>query len=372
MNEIKYDSLYSALKALNVALGGDEINDADSTYTVIERLTNTLGLSEQAPMLLSTGEGSECPTTSIEIGANGEYNIDENTGFVGWNQVNVNIPNFEIPETELVSYTETVNFGDPFEFVVKCKISGGVDSFGISNIAESVWMGSFNKIIENDGVWITSKYTSSGGVVKSGYVETTTGIDIHYNNGVRINIPVNYNMPFTCNNEGVDLPETQWVEGEWGDPNQAIVCENIADFLTKPDSTKENPQWYEFNCRVLTAPQVENLRMIVDDDSISGTAADNPLLNNSEGRIGIVINQSNNILASCGPMCMNGDKWIDVGDMFPGDGNWCKIRTLKFTANQNYIINYGFNIIVKQGTVFGGKFNDSPCAIIVEKYETKP
>ena len=160
----------------------------------------------------------------------------------------------------------------------------------------------------------------------------------------------------------------QWVEGTWGDPNQAIVCENIADFLTKPDSTKENPQWYEFNCRVLRAPEVENLRMIIDDDSISETAADNPLLNNSEGRIGIVINQSNNILASCGPMCMNSNNWYDI---FPGDGKWCKIRTLKFTADQNYVRNLG-NIIIKQGTVFGGKFNDSPCAIIVEKYETKP
>ena len=39
--------------------------------------------------------------------------------------------------------------------------------------------------------------------------------------------------------------------------------------------------------------------------------------------------------------------------------------------SENYIINEG-GIIIKQGTVFGGKFNDSPCAIIVEKYTTKP
>ena len=368
MSELKYDSLYSALKSLNVALGGDEINDADSTYTVVERLTNTLGLSEQTPMLLSTG-GSECPTTSIEIGANGEYNIDENTGFVGWNQVNVNILNFEIPETELVSYTETVNFGDPFEFVIKCKIVDKLSDFRVW-IAQSVDTGGFDVTnIETGGKWITSKYTSSLGMTKSGYVNVDQ-IKIVYNNGVCVNILVNYNMPFTCNGSAVDLPETQWVGGEWGDPNQAIVCENIADFLTKPDSTKENPQWYEFNCRVLRAPEVENLRMIIDDDSISGTAADNPLLNNSEGRIGIVINQSNNILASCGPACMNDDR-VNVWDIFPGDDNWCKIRTLKFTADQNYIINVG-DIIIKQGTVFGGKFNDSPCAIIVEKYETKP
>ena len=370
MSELKYDSLYSALKALNVALGGDEINDADSTYTVVERLTDTLGLSEQTPMLLATGEGSECPTTSIEIGANGEYNIDENTGFVGWNQVNVNIPNFEVPETELVSYTETVNFGDHFEFVIKCKIVDKLSDFSVW-IEESVETGGFDVTnIETSGEWITSKYTSSLSMTKSGYVNVNQ-IRIIYNNGVCVNIPGNYNMPFTCNGEAVELPETEWVEGTWGDPNQAIVCENIADFLTKPDSTKENPQWYEFNCRVLTAPQVENLRMIIDDDSISATAADNPLLNDKEGRIGIVINQSNNILANCGPMCMNGGNWMDVGDMFPGDGNWCKIKTLKFTADKNYIINSG-NIIVKQGTVFGGKFNDSPCAIIVEKYETKP
>lgn len=370
MNEIKYDSLYSALSALNVALGGDEINDADSTYTVVERLTDTLGFSEQTPMLLSVGEGSECPTTSIEIGANGEYNIDENTGFVGWNQVNINIPNFEIPAIELVSYTETVNFGDPFEFILKYKISDNINSFSPS-IETSVWMGGFNDtVIENNGGWITSKYTSAEGVTKSGYVNAI-GIYIYYNNGVYIYIPVNYNMNFTCNGEAINPPGSEWVEGTWGDPSQAIVCANIADFLTKPDSTKENPQWYEFNCRVLTAPQVENLRMLVDDDSISGTAADNPLLNDKESKIGIVINQSNNILASCGPMCMNGGDWVDTSNIFPGDNKWCKIRTLKFTASQNYIINDG-DIMVKQGTVFGGKFNDSPCAIIVEKYETKP
>ena len=65
---------------------------------------------------------------------------------------------------------------------------------------------------------------------------------------------------------------------------------------------------------------------------------------------------------------MGQSNWLDI---FPGDNKWCKIRTLKFTAGQNYIINSG-NIIIKQGTVFGGKFNDSPCAIIVEKYQTKP
>lgn len=366
MNELKYDSLYSALKALNVALGGDEINDADSTYTVIERLSETLGFSEQTPMLLSAGGGSECPTTSIEIGANGEYNIDETTGFVGWNQVNVKIPNFEIPEYEVISYTETMNFGDPFEFVIKCKMSDGISYFE-PIIENSVYMGSFNRdIIENNGGWMTAKFTSELGVTKSGFVNVTS-LNIHYHNTIIVSIPVSYNMNFTCNGEGVDLPETGWVEGTWGDPSQAMVCENIADFLTKPDSTKENPQWYEFNCRVLTAPEVENLRMIVDDDSISGTA-DNPLLNNKGGKIGIVINQSNNILANCGPMCMGSNNWNDI---FPGDDKWCKIRTLKFTADQNYIINSG-NMIVKQETVFGGKFNDSPCAIIVEKYETKP
>lgn len=367
MSELKYDSLYSALKALNVALGGDEINDADSTYTVIERLSETLGLSEQTPMLLSAGGGSECPTTSIEIGANGEYNIDENTGFVGWNQVNVNIPNFEIPETELVSYTETVNFGDPFEFIFKCKMPDGVESVEL-NFDNSMWLNDFDvTIIETNGEWVTTKYTNSKRVTKSGYVNVY-GIIFHYNNGVYVDVPVNYNMPVTCNNEGVDLPGLNWVEGTWGDPNQAIVCENIADFLTKPDSTKENPQWYEFNCRVLTAPQVENLIMVIDDDSISGTAADNPLLNNCEGKIGIVINHSNNILANYGPLSMYNNNWNDI---FPGDGKWCKIRTLKFTADKNYFISLGA-VIVKQGTVFGGKFNDSPCAIIVEKYETKP
>ena len=369
MSELKYDSLYSALKALNVALGGDEINDADSTYTVVERLADTLGLSEQIPMLLSTREGSECPTTSIEIGANGEYNIDENTGFVGWNEVNVNIPNFEIPEIELVSYTETVDFGDPFEFVAKCQKKNYLFSF-FSLVIGNGFMIWNQEVIEENNEWITMKFTSSIGIQESGYFNIT-GWGLNCINGIQIGIPFSYNMPFTCNGSAVYLSETEWVEGEWGDPNQAIVCENIADFLTKPDSTKENPQWYEFNCRVLTAPQVENLRMIVNDDSISETAADNPLLNNKDRKIGIVINQSNNILASCGPMCMNGGNWINVSDIFPGDDNWCKIRTLKFTADQNYIINDG-NIIVKQGTVFGGKFTDSPCAIIVEKYETKP
>ena len=367
MNEIKYDSLYSALKALNVALGGDEINDADSTYTVIERLSETLGLSEQTPMLLSTRAGSECPTTSINIIENGEYNIDGNTGFVGWNQVNVNIPNFVVPETELVSYTATVNFGDPFEFIIKYKILEGLESVEL-NIEDSMHMYDFDVTnIETGGEWITAKYTNSKRVSKSGYVNVY-GIIFHYNTGVYAEVPVSYNMQITCNNEGVELPATKWVEGTWGDPNQAIVCENIADFLTKPDSTKENPQWYEFNCRVLTAPIVENLIMIVDDDSISGTAADNPLLNNKDGKIGIVINHSNNILASYGPMSMYNNNWNDI---FPGDGKWCKIRTLKFTADKNYTISLG-TIIVKQGTVFGGKFNDSPCAIIVEKYETKP
>lgn len=366
MNEIKYDSLYSALAALNVALGGDEIKEADSTYTVVERLTDTLGFSEQTPMLLSTEEGSECPTTSIEIRENGEYNIDENTGFVGWNEVNVNIPNFEIPETELVSYTETLNFGDPFEFVIKCKKKDYLLTFLCEPYGEDV--GGFSgEGVEESDEWMVMKFYSSRGIVKSGvfYIDQ---LRLWCKDSTMVYIPFKHTMEFTCNGGAVDLPESEWVEGTWGDPNQAIVCENIADFLTKPDSTKENPQWYEFICSPFTAPQVENLRMIVNDDSI--TEGD-PLLNNRDGRTGLVINQSNNILASCGPMCMADGEMVDVWDIFPGDGNWCKIRTLKFTADQNYIT-VGGDIIVKQGTVFGGKFGDSPCAIILEKYETKP
>lgn len=61
---------------------------------------------------------------------------------------------------------------------------------------------------------------------------------------------------------------------------------------------------------------------------------------------------------------------VDVSTIFPSAGSWFRIKTLKFTADQNYIINNG-DIIIKQGTVFGGKFNDSPCAV-AKKLKTKP
>ena len=193
MSELKYDSLYSALKALNVALGGDEINDADSTYTVIERLSETLGLSEQTPMLLSAGEGSECPTTSIDIGANGEYNIDETTGFVGWNQVNVNIPNFEIPGFEVISYTETVNFGDPFEFVAKCQKKNYIYSF-FSLVDSSMLFVTWDQVvIGEDNEWQTIKFTSSKGIQKSDYFNIT-GWGLNCINNIQIRIPFSYNM----------------------------------------------------------------------------------------------------------------------------------------------------------------------------------
>lgn len=370
MNEIKYDSLYSALVALNTALGGEDITNADSTYTVIERLSETLGVSESAPMLFNlptSREGSECPTTSIEIRSNGEYNIDENTGFVGWNEVNVNIGNFEIPETELVSYTETVNFGDPFELIVKCKKADYMLTFMCEPYGNGDYGGWSGDTIEEGDEWRIIKFSTSKGMVRSGtfYIDM---LRLWCRDNTMVYIPFNHIMNFECIGGASTLPESEWVEGTWGDPNQAIVCENIADFLTKPDSTKDNPQWYEFICSPFTAPQVENVRMIVSDDSIS---EGDPLLNNRDGRTGLVINQSNNILASCGPMCMADGNWVDISDIFPGDGNWCKIRTLKFTADQNYITDGG-DIIIKQGTVFGGKFGDSPCAIILEKYETKP
>ena len=85
----------------------------------------------------------------------------------------------------------------------------------------------------------------------------------------------------------------------------------------------------------------------------------------------LVINQSNRVRANCGPMCSANGGAYNVSSIFPSTGSWFKIRTLKFTADQNYIVNVG-DIIIKQGTVFGGKFNDSPCAVIVRKYKTKP
>ena len=366
MNEIKYDSLYSALAALNTALGGEDITNADSTYTVIERLSETLGVSESAPMLFNlptSREGSECPTTSIEIRSNGEYNIDENTGFVGWNEVNVNIGNFEIPEAELVSYTETVNFGDPFELVVKCKKADYMLTFMCEPYGSGDYGGWSGNTIEEGDEWRVIKFSTSKGMVRSGtfYIDS---LRLWCWDSTMVYIPFNHIMNFECIGSASTLPESEWVEGTWGDPNQAIVCENIADFLTKPDSTKENPQWYEFICSPFTAPHVESLSMCVSDSSIDNDPDGDPLLNQRDDRYCLVINEANNKLSSSGPQ-------EDPFEIYPGDYNWCKIRTLKFTADQNYITNGG-DIIVKQGTVFGGKIGDSPVAIVVEKYESEP
>ena len=341
IENIKYDSLYSALQALNESLTGEKIK-ADSTYSLIENMVDTLGGIPATYTMTRDGEDDHCPMGTLNVEGSGTYIPWEWESIVGWNEVNVNVSKDDIiaPEIEIIGWNKNVEWGGDLILEYKV-IKGNVDDIDASWWEREDWE-------EGDIKYIRFMNITYGSEI---YI---TGLKTYYQN-CEINFPCFITLDYTLTDKPEYLSETAWEEGTWGNPDDVIVCNSLAEFMSMPDSTKENPQWYEITGQILTAPRVEELLMIITDDSVSGDE-----YNVWGSHNGLLLNK-------CAPTLADSIEGDGI-DIFPGDGNIAKFKTLKFTADQRYLLR-DIDKVVKQGSVFGGKFGDSPRAILIKEQE---
>lgn len=148
----------------------------------------------------------------------------------------------------------------------------------------------------------------------------------------------------------------------WGNPDDAIPV-TMAEFIAAEPSTT---QWYEIKGKILTAPEVETGKMLIQ--SIDGDTGQTVYYNNPWGEKGealenaVLVNYSWDVALMNPVDGSNGNYW------FPGDDMNIIIRTLKhsYDTNVHAIDELGED---NNGTTIAGQYNGSPCAVYVGVYE---
>lgn len=134
----------------------------------------------------------------------------------------------------------------------------------------------------------------------------------------------------------------------FGDPSNAIPV-TFTEFAAAEPSKE---QWYELSGVIRGCPALEKGILVLDDPTGEYTV-DEPQINSwpLDGSPGIFINGITTELIGG-----NDESFCNV---FPGDGQIIRIRTLRHTTDTDYSLIYGD---LPQGSIIGGKFN-SPCAV---------
>lgn len=335
---MRYDSTYSALVALNNALGGVQ-KSPDSEYTAVIDLMSTLN---GAPVEASSAFEA---VSEIAVAAeNGELPIQGGGG----------TPRVILPEFTLISYDNNLKIGE----IGRCKYRvSHIDIF--TTQMPSVWGNNFESLIGEDGHWgwledeqcFYFDYIIKG---PNAYIYITE-YEWSYQKNVDELLRYKQILSINCdiNVEGGELinasyPEWEWMSNPsyfddkidltaWGDPNNAIVMNTLSDFENAEGYDEK--QWFEITGRVTGQQQNETGCIKITDDSLNGRE--------------IVINYMNT----------SGPSVPEYHGMIVNDGNTIKIRTLRWKLDEMVQC---VNEIVFPNTVFGGQCKSSPVAILVD------
>ena len=144
----------------------------------------------------------------------------------------------------------------------------------------------------------------------------------------------------------------------WGNPDEAIPV-TMAEFIAAEPSTT---QWYEIKGKILTAPQVETGKMIIQSND--GDTSQTVYYDGQEFENSVLVNYCWDV-ALMNPVEGAENNW------FTGDGMGIIIRTLKHSYDTNVDAIYGLGED-NNGTTVAGKYNGSPCAVYVGDYEPEP
>lgn len=395
---MQFDSTYSALKALNEALGGTQQNP-DSEYSAVINLMSTLNgapveaasafeavsdiavAAENGELPIQSGEGCNHKFGDIGLTANGTY-MASDYGYSGFREVSVSVPTGadQIPSFKIIDYDSELKLGDvgKIRYIRKStsdvpwiESKAGVqiiseyapqyDENGDAVIVEDHWVEAIEFIVtseENPFIYIKDIGFRASNV---------DGVDVN----CRLNIETWISISVLEGGSIIDAEHEDWQISEgsggyfdqiddenyidltvWGDPmndSNVVVCNTLKEFV-EAEGYDEN-QWFEITGTVQGQQQCESGCVKLVDDSLFDSGG-NPVTNNGY----VVINYTNRTLG----VPTHYGSWEN---RIYEDGVVCKIRTLRHKKDITTLCK---NEAVQAGVVFGGHIPHTPAAILID------
>lgn len=335
---MRYDSTYSALVALNNALGGVQ-KSPDSEYSAVIDLMSTLN---GAPVEASSALEA---VSEIAVAAeNGELPIQGGGG----------TPRVILPEFTLISYDNSLKLGE----AGRCKYRiSHTDIF--STQMPNVWGNNFESLIGQEGHWgwledeqcYYFDYFTKGPDAYMYIADYDWSYQENVDELLRYKQVLDMRCDIDVDESGsiiANYPEWEWMDNPsyfddkidltaWGDPNNAVVMNTLSDFENAEGYDEK--QWFEITGRVTGQQQNETGCIKITDDSLNGRE--------------MIINYMNT----------SGPSVPDYHGMIVGDGDTIKLRTLRWKFDAVVLC---MNEVVLPNTVFGGQCKSSPVAILVD------
>lgn len=382
---MRYDSTYSALQALNKALGGEE-KQPDSEYSAVINLMSTLNggevdaanAFEAVETIAEKAENNELPiqqgggcklASGLVFKENGDYYpSDYNADGFGWFRVDVEqtgdvpagstiVPPIEI---QIISWSEeyTVREGPTWNdydnnLWVRFRIKNleGWSFTGLeSSFGEDVWdYGTTWHFTDKSDEFIYELLPSPEMKYQRFITLLLNKLIIHNNQGIEVK--KNLDHQFICLTRNYEetgwepefadsIPDgyldwnTNYVEG-WGNPDEAIPV-TINEFINA-DGYDQN-QWFEITATIQGCPQVEVGRIVIDDNTADIYYGD---------RKGLFING------------------VSYGKYDGTDGMWGEDFTYHMDGSQITIKTLRHSVEIDGETkICGGKAYGSPVAIL--------
>ena len=376
---MRYDSTYSALQALNKALGGED-KQPDSEYSAVINLMSTLNgdeveaanafeavetiavraVNNELPIQQGGGSCNHNILGNITCTLNDEWYYASDFGGDGFETVYVNVPidtDFKIPDVQVLRWNDLEYEGEKPYFIIK--VSDGIQpvsfGFGWVNAREGIPFGSYDIEDLGNGDWkVTSRdlvppcgnktrnielndiMWNFNGVTCMKYIYNQIQVRVEY--AVNCDTWVEFIPDGGINKVSDPLQEGTFEETQgWGNPDEAIPM-TLNEFVNAEGYAED--QWFELTGKVTGMPQLETGRITIDDDEYSGTYGD---------REGLFINGVNRYKYN------DSDGWAgDLWDHPINDRDIVTLRTLRHKVDVN-----------GETKICGGKGYGSPLAIIV-------
>lgn len=401
---MRYDSTYSALQALNKALGGED-KQPDSEYSAVINLMSTLNgdeveaanafeavetiavraVNNELPIQQGGGSCNHILLGNLTCTLNDKWYYASDFGGDGFESVYVNVPtgsgsgDYNVPPIDAMIYSWNTTAKPEY-----------VPAMGRELIKWSCTL-NVNPIYDDSHVWVI--WDEVANFSGQGWPSTQMSSEKHEEGKLIINRWYNpedlenkmiynlreigvqgsgYHITFQANQQFVieveggtfepEITSEEWLdyipdgmissnyeplqEGTfeetqgWGNPNDAIPM-TLNEFVNAEGYAED--QWFEITGTITGMPQFETGRICIDDDEYSGNYGD---------REGLFINGFNRFKYN------ESDGWCnnDTDRWRVWDGDVVTLRTLRHKVDVN-----------GETKICGGKGYNSPLAILVAK-----
>lgn len=275
---MRYDSTYSALIALNKALGGDENKIPDSEYSAVVDLMSTLSgepieaatayeATEQIATMainreLPIQQTGGCNLGELWISVNGTH-YAKDWGLDGIDILHVDVPNNVTPPViETIEYPDVFSCGSMNVMKLTLDRSYPIQMVNLNFIDANTLMVTYDITAEFSISDIDGKSVIESRITPYVGGQFLVSINLAWFEGVNMSADpiLPFEGPLIINCEMNKLTDE-------GDPSKAIKINTLKEFCELPDS---DTQWYEITGRIVNVYNGQKGMFEIADDSLSG------------------------------------------------------------------------------------------------------